>query len=563
MCGIAGVIQYESEVSRELRHKALRILFSELMLKTETRGKDATGLYQVMANGDWLMTKKAQKVTDWLFQSREDSKCEDPYVYTDIMGSWIEHPEELSTVIGHCRAKTVGSTTNENNHPFAIQLDEKHALLGVHNGTLYNHELVFDRLPEILKRQGTVDSECIFHFLYYMTESGTEPITPEVIRHVGNRLDGGFACVVSNSRFPHQVAVFRDGRPMEFVMIAPLNIVVLASEKRFIQSALEKYDFIRRLVDTSLPELYHEDRMLPDRDFRIFDTTKKFPSGKFSWNSFDAISESGEIRKFHENILEDWKDPKTSSVSSKSTYSRGGTGTPNYSKPATGTSGAKTTKATGSAISTVRTLPATTKSSKAGDKEDSGVLVEVEIGTEAEANKGYEKIKSLGVCVHYDTEKEIATALGRDEEDIAKMSSIEMANLLTQMHFNLGYASSRIDSKKETNDIRSKGRELLLKLEKAEEKKKRSQNHVWEHKAVIQSLLSLYDGGYKLDLSNVELVVKAFPELNEERRKDVLKTAKEVLESSSTRKVIEELRKSFKDAESKKQQSRQNQYRVE
>ncbi len=145
-------------------------------------------------------------------------------------------------------------------------------------------------------------------------------------------------------------------------------------------------------------------------------------------------------------------------------------------------------------------------------------MVEVEIGTEAEAKKGYEKVKSLGVCVHYDTEKEIATALGRDEEDIAKMSPIEMANLLTQMHFNLGYASSRIDSKKETEDIRSKGRELLLKLEKAEEKKKRSQNHVWEHKAVVQALLSLYAGGYTLDLSNVELVVKAFPELNEERR---------------------------------------------
>ncbi len=107
MCGIVGVIQYESEVPRALRHKALRIIFSELMLKTEPRGRDATGLYQVMASGDWLMTKKAQKVTDWLFQSREESKCEDPIVYTDIMDSWMEHPQELSTVIGHCRAKTV------------------------------------------------------------------------------------------------------------------------------------------------------------------------------------------------------------------------------------------------------------------------------------------------------------------------------------------------------------------------------------------------------------------------------------------------------------------------
>ena len=109
MCGIAGVIQYESKVPRNIRHKALRILFSELMLKTEPRGRDATGLYQVMANGEWLMTKKAQKVTDWLFQSRVDSQCEDPYVYTDIMDSWIEHPEELAAVIEErTRSEMVG-----------------------------------------------------------------------------------------------------------------------------------------------------------------------------------------------------------------------------------------------------------------------------------------------------------------------------------------------------------------------------------------------------------------------------------------------------------------------
>ncbi len=543
MCGIVGVVQYKSEISRDIRNKALRILFSEMMLKTEIRGRDATGLYQVMSNGDWMMTKKAQKVTDWLFQSREGSKCEDPIVYADIMDSWGEHPEELSALVGHCRAKTVGSTANENNHPFAVQLDERHAILGVHNGTLYNHEVVFDRLPKVLKRQGTVDSECIFHLLYHMTKQGTEPITPEVIQYVGKRLDGAFACVVVNSRFPKQVAVFRESRPMEFFMIAPLNIVVMASQKNFVQSALEKYDFIRRLVDSSLPELHHEDRMLPDRDFRIFDTTKPFPTGKFTWNAFDEISEKGEIRGFHEKIEADWKDPKNSNVSSRSTYNHAA-----GSQASTG--GVKSTKAVGKAPAA---LPATTKSSQAGGKEDVGTIVEMEIGSEADATKGYEKARSLGLCVHYDTNKEIATAVGRTEKEIEGMSPVVLANLLTKLHFNLGYASSRIDSKKVVDDVRAKGREILSKLEKAEEKKKRSQNHVWEHKAVVQALLALGAGGYDLDFGNVELVVNAFPELNAQRKKDVLKTAKEVLSSNDTKKIIEELRASFKRAEDKKQ----------
>ena len=547
MCGIVGVVQYKSEISRDIRNKALRILFSEMMLKTEIRGRDATGLYQVMSNGDWMMTKKAQKVTDWLFQSREGSKCEDPIVYADIMDSWGEHPEELSALVGHCRAKTVGSTANENNHPFAVQLDERHAILGVHNGTLYNHEVVFNRLPKVLKRQGTVDSECIFHFLYHLTNQGTEPITPEVIQYVGKRLDGAFACVVVNSRFPKQVAVFREGRPMEFFMIAPLNIVVMASQKNFVQSALEKYDFIRRLVDPSLPELHHEDRMLPDRDFRIFDTTKPFPTGKFTWNAFDEISEKGEIRGFHEKIETDWKDPKNSNVSSRSTYNHAA-----GSQASTG--GAKSTKAVGKAPAA---LSATTKSSQAGGKEDVGTIVEMEIGSEGDATKGYEKARSLGLCVHYDTKKEIATAVGRTEKEIEGMSPVMLANLLTKLHFNLGYASSRIDSKKIVDDVRAKGREILSKLEKAEEKKKRSQNHVWEHKAVVQALLALGAGGYDLDFSNVELVVNAFPELNAQRKKDVLKTAKEVLSSKDTKKIIEELQASFKRAEDKKKRTRQ------
>ena len=44
MCGIVGIIQYKSAVPREIRHRALKILFSETMLKTEIRGKDATGI---------------------------------------------------------------------------------------------------------------------------------------------------------------------------------------------------------------------------------------------------------------------------------------------------------------------------------------------------------------------------------------------------------------------------------------------------------------------------------------------------------------------------------------
>ena len=99
MCGIVGMLQYESEVSREIRQQALNILFSETMAGTVTRGKDATGLFQVHKNGDWLMTKKGQIVTEWLKAKRTGDKNEDPIVYQEIVESWGEHPFELSSVV--------------------------------------------------------------------------------------------------------------------------------------------------------------------------------------------------------------------------------------------------------------------------------------------------------------------------------------------------------------------------------------------------------------------------------------------------------------------------------
>jgi hypothetical protein len=534
MCGIVGVIQYESEIPRAIRHRALRIIFSELMLKTEVRGRDATGLYQVMADGDWMMTKKAQKVTDWVNMERDDPKCEDPYVYDEIMESWLDHPRELSAVIGHCRAKTVGSTSNENNHPFAVQLDKRNALLGV------------------------------------QTEHGTKPITAEAIKHVGKRLDGSFACIAVNSRFPNKIAAFRDGRPLEFFMVAPLNIVIIASEKRIIQSALEQYEFIRRFgSDPTLPPLHTEDRNLLDRDFRIFDTNRKFPTGKFTFQAFEEISEKGEIRAFSANFDESWKDPKSVNPGKKSTYypnggySRGtknntGTGTNSSGiGKGTGTGAAKTTKPFPNQ-SSIKAIPAKAgEGTKTGDGEDAGILVEMEIGGKAEAEKGYEKAASLGVCAHYDTGEEVAAVIGKTFDEVRKMSPVELANLIGKAHFNLGYATSRVDTKNELSSIRSKSRELTSKLERSQEKKTRAQSRLWEHRAVIQVLLALNKDHYDLTSANIERVVGGFPDLSEQRKKDVAKTAKEVLGSKDTQNLIESLTEKFRKIEEKKSEKQQ------
>lgn len=534
MCGLVGVLQYQSEVPRELRNKALRILFSELMLKTESRGKDATGLYQMMANGDWMMTKKGQKVTDWMNMDHADAKCEDPVVYNDVMDSWSEHPEELRAIIGHCRAKTVGNNDNENNHPFAIQLDEQHALLGVHNGTIYNHEVIFDRLPGVIERQGRVDSEAIFHLLYHLTEHGTVPMSGDIIKELGKRVDGAYACIVTNSKFPNQVSVFREGRPMEFFMVSPLNILIIASEKKIIDSALEKYEFIRRFVDSELPKLDTEDRMLPDKDYKIFDLSTEFPKGPLVYNDFTKLeTEKGATRKYNDDVDEDWKDPKN--VRPKTT-----TGSSGYQHTRHVASGAKST--TTPMTPAAKTTKVITPGSKPEER-DEGItvdaeVVEVEIGSEADAKRIYEKIKVLGLSPNYDKVGDVAKSIGVGEARVRGMTPVELANAVGKAHFNIGCAAARLESQEQYLDVREKAKEILRKLDKAESKQLKAQRRIWEFKTVVQILLALYASNCALNTENVGRVLKAFPKLESERRADVLKAAEGILEAGDTEDLV-------------------------
>ena len=547
MCGIVGVIQYKSEVPREIRHRALRILFSETMLKTESRGKDATGIYQVHANGDWMMTKKGQKVTEWLHVKR-DEKLEDPIIYSEIMDAWIEHPMELKAVVGHCRAATVGSKGKDNNdnHPFAIQLDERDAILGIHNGTLNNHEIIFERLPDVLVRHGKVDSEAIFHFMYHLTEKGTKPIDPDMLKYMGKRLEGAYAVIMMNSRFPDQIVTFRKDRPMEYFLISPLNIVIIASEKRFVESAIEKYNFMRELAPeyADLPALRQYDRMLVDKDYRIFDASSEWPQGNIIHSDLDRISEQGIMATLE--FEDDWKGPEKTTYSGYGSY-QGSI----YNASSTGSS--KSTASSSTKDSGVKTTkkanPSSVTATEKSEDNDTGVIVEVEIGSEKEAQQGFNQTKALGIMVNYESPKEVATSLGITEDKLEDMSGVEIANKLSNLHFSIGYAAARLQSKNEIEDIRKKGQAQTAKMERLADKQKKAQNHIWEFRQLITIMLALHHGRYRMSPENVAITLSAFPDLNKQRRQDIEKLAKSLFEGKETNKLIQKLLSHFRQSD--------------
>jgi len=540
MCGIVGVIQYESAVDRALRQKVLKILFSETMMQTESRGKDATGVYQVHKNGDWLMTKKGVRVTDWIPAMRSDSGNEDPIDFEDIVGSWLEHPKDLAAVVGHCRAATVGSRGKDNNdnHPFAVQLDEDNAILGIHNGTLTNHEIIFDRLPDLLPRHGKVDSESLFHFLYHLTNGGTEPIDGDMLKYMGERVEGAYAVITMNTRFPEQVVTFRKDRPMEFFMVAPLNCLVITSEKKFFEAALEKYNFIRQMLPEykELPALRSCHRGLMDREFRIFDTSLPWPEGHHpTHGDFDKISDGkGDMTKISSPIIDDWKSPgKTSKITPSNTRKI---------TPASNTS-VKTTKAN-------PVVTSATNARQASEQVDTVIveaIIKVPIGMDDAAAKGIEHVKGLGLLVQYDTMNELAKSIGIKEKELEQLSGLELANKLASIHFSIGHAAARLSAQKEVSDIRSKASDNTKLLGRVAEKQRKAEIHIWEHRQLVTILLALAQGNFKLDASNVKISLAAFPQLADEKKQSILKSAKNILECQETKLLIKKLLQRFND----------------
>jgi len=539
MCGIVGIVQYESEIKREVRQRALKILFSDIMLKTETRGEDATGIYQVHTDGDWVMSKKGVKSSKWLFQ---DGGSDDPVEYSDFMESWLDHPQELTALVGHCRKATVGSRglDNDDNHPFAVQLDDKHSVLGIHNGTLYNHENIFRKLPKFLKRQGRVDSESIFHLMFHLSEHGTKPWDADMMKKLGRRLDGAAACIVVNTRFPEKVATFRFGRPMEYFLITPLNIVVICSERKFVDSALEKYELYRVLFDSELPELEKYYTSLTEKDFRIFDTSKPWPAGSPSFQDLNQISERGDMKPSNVGLEEGWYTPST-----KSNTSTGGSNSQH--KAGSTPNAAAQAKVTKPAV---KALAAGAGSKK---EDDTVVVVEVEIGSKEEAERACERATSMGVCTHFDSEQEIAKTIGLTPTEMNALTSIERANLIAKAHFNLGYAVSRFDAKVEIEKNRKGARDLTKRLEKAETKKKKSENRIWELKTLVTLLLGLDDAGYPLTEQNACLSLSAFSGLSDSRRKDVTELIETIFSDKSVQKTVRDLGQQYEDAGQRKQ----------
>lgn len=314
MCGIVVGLAFGKLNQRDeaMRQKLLRYFTTELLVATEDRGKDATGAVILFNDGKYVGMKRGEKVSDFLSVFGESNQR-----YGGLLKVWREHPSPARIYLGHCRAGTGGvKEDNENNHPIKIG-----NLVGIHNGVIKNDDIIFENLG--CKRDGKVDSEAIFRLFDYYTNSGKEPFTLDMIQNVVDRLDGQFAVTLFNADNLYQVPVFRDGRPVEFVLIKQYGILLMVSEMKFWQRIHFRYErsahYYREVHSINLPSFLDkgdiETKAMQDDTGIIFDLSKKVTKD----TEIDDLGESGKMIRSNKK----WEKKYTSYSSGSYNYNKG------------------------------------------------------------------------------------------------------------------------------------------------------------------------------------------------------------------------------------------------
>lgn len=197
ICGIFGMILNEKTV---LDQEKMLKLFRQGLAVTSLRGTDSTGVATIRLNKEVEVFKRAIPSYDYLDLGRVDQLLETTF------------PNRIIGLIGHCRAKTVGHSTNANAHPF-----QRDNVTLVHNGTLTRH-------ASLTKTSYTVDSDAIACAL---AES-------DVIKPILESLDGAFALVWHNVNTNTIYMARNKERPLS-IAITDTGSLIIASESEMIK----------------------------------------------------------------------------------------------------------------------------------------------------------------------------------------------------------------------------------------------------------------------------------------------------------------------------------------
>ncbi len=229
MCGIWGIAARGSGLDREM----LLTIAKNLMILSETRGKDASGL-AVMQEGKLAVLRKA-KAAHALLRD-EDFK---QYVSANI----IRSTSAPIYIMGHSRLVTNGSQYHpHNNQPVA-----KHDMALVHNGIVVNEDYLWALMPNA-KKEYEVDSEAILELLYNRFEAGDD--AKVALEHTFQQIRGmaSILCLVQNG---HSMLAASNNGSLYQCQSKDGLLTVFASESLMLKRLMKAIPQLKRYFDAS------------------------------------------------------------------------------------------------------------------------------------------------------------------------------------------------------------------------------------------------------------------------------------------------------------------------
>jgi hypothetical protein len=226
MCGIIGMFFVPSDKAESIRKRIAVHAITNLLLSTEKRGSDATGVVAINKNGSAILCKAPVKAERFILE--QDYASGDYKKFTEALE---ENNDEPKIILGHCRKISVGLKTNDYNHPHIVNNS-----VGVHNGTLLNHNIIFKKLG--ITSHTDSDSLAIVTLFDYYMKTNNYVMHKELIETLNRRFVGSYAVLLTNTNNPNQIACMRSDRPVELCYLKDAGVLVAASEKTFFDALI-------------------------------------------------------------------------------------------------------------------------------------------------------------------------------------------------------------------------------------------------------------------------------------------------------------------------------------
>lgn len=226
MCGIWGI----SNLNNKLAPNLLEEIIHSLMVLSESRGKEASGV-AVLQQNNMVVLRKAIPATK-LIQGNE---------YKELINKYIKESNvEDIFIIGHSRLVTNGSQYHPNNNQPVVKKD----IALVHNGIIVNADDIFREETETEKNY-EVDSEILVELLHKYIRQGND--IEKAMKMVYSKIYGMASTITLSRDLGCMIAASNNGS-LYYYQSEDGNLTIFASEYLILKKLLNTVKALKDIV---------------------------------------------------------------------------------------------------------------------------------------------------------------------------------------------------------------------------------------------------------------------------------------------------------------------------